>query len=60
MYSILSQGGDISAYVADLYVDKELDIIDLPKTDFASGSTCLVGETSNVYILGNDKEWKLL
>ena len=55
MYSILSQGGDTSAYVADLYVDKEPDIIDLPKNDFASGSTCLVGETSNVYILGNDK-----
>ena len=60
MYSILSQGGDTSAYVADLYVDKETDIIDLPKNDFASGSTCLVGETSNVYILGIDKIWKLL
>ena len=56
MYSILSQGGDTSAYVADLYVDKESDIIDLPKTDFASGSTCLVGETSNVYIPGTDQD----
>ena len=60
MYSITSQGGDTSAYVAELYVDSESDIIDLPTEDFASGSTCLVGETSNVYILGNDKEWKLL
>ena len=38
MYSILSQGGNTSAYVADLYVDKEIDIIDLPKNDFASGA----------------------
>ena len=60
MYSILSQGGDTSAYVADLYVDNEIDVADLPTEDFAPGSTCLVGETSNVYILGNDKEWKLL
>ena len=60
MYSITSQGGQTSAYIADLYVDNELDVVDLPKNDFAPGSTCLVGETSNVYILGNDREWKLL
>lgn len=60
MYSITSQGGQTSAYVVDLYVDNELDVVDLPKNDFAPGSTCLVGETSNVYILGNDREWKLL
>lgn len=60
MYSITSQGGDVSAYVAELYVDNESDIVDLPREDFAPGSTCLVGETSNVYILGNDREWKIL
>lgn len=60
MYSVLSQGGDTSAYVADLYVDTEAEIVDIPIQDFASGSACLVGETSNVYILGNDNQWHVV
>ena len=59
MYSITAQSGHTAAYVTSYVVDTESDVSTLP-TDVGIGSDCIVIETSNVYILGNDKEWKLL
>ena len=60
-YNIISQGNNKTAYLKEFVVDTESEIAELPtfpKT--AIGSNCLVIETSNVYILGNDNEWHKL
>ena len=59
MYNIISQNGDIQGYLTEYVADTESDIKDLP-INITPGSVCIVIETSNVYILGNDKIWKLL
>ena len=45
----------IAEYVADTFED----IKKLPKT-CTPGSVCLVINTSDVYMLNNKKEWKML
>ena len=44
----------------EFIVDTDADIADLPTKGVAPGSNCLVVETSDVYILGNDNEWHKL
>ena len=60
-YNIISQGNNKTAYLKEFVVDTESGISELPtfpKT--AIGSNCLVIETSDVYILGNDNKWHKL
>ena len=42
----------------ELVCDTEADVETLPTVNCAAGSSCLVIETSNVYILNSKKEWK--
>ena len=60
-YNIISQGNNKTAYLKEFVVDTESEISELPtfpKT--AIGSNCLVIETSDVYMLGNDNTWHKL
>ncbi len=57
-YRITSQRGEVEAYVMELVCDTEADVETLPTVNCAAGSSCLVIETSNVYILNSKKEWK--
>ena len=60
MINITQQGDQTTTYLMSYTADYETDITDLPIQDIAVGSTCFVIETSNVYMLGSDKEWKLI
>lgn len=57
-YRITSQRGEVEAYVMELVCDTEVDVATLPTVNCEAGSTCLVIETSNVYVLNSKKEWK--
>ena len=57
MYRLYKQNDDIQAYVTEFVADEEADVTNLPTT-VAPGSTCIVIESSNVYMLNNKKEWK--
>ena len=56
-YRITSQRGEVEAYVMELVCDTEADVETLPTVNCAAGSSCLVIETSNVYILNSKKEF---
>jgi hypothetical protein len=57
-YNITSQRGEVEAYVMELVCDTEADVSTLPTSNCAAGSTCLVIESSNVYVLNSEKVWK--
>lgn len=59
MINIRQQNDKIGVYVNEYVADTEADVQNLP-TDVYPGSACIVIETSNVYMLNNNKEWKLL
>lgn len=59
MYKIYKQNNDIQAYVAELIVDTEAEMADLP-TSFYPGSLCLAADTGKVYVLNPSKQWVLL
>ena len=42
----------------EFIVDTDADITDLPTKGVAPGSNCFVIETSTVYMLNNQNEWK--
>ena len=42
----------------EFIVDTDADIADLPTEGIAPGSNCFVIETSTVYMLNNQNEWK--
>lgn len=58
-YSAMDNSGktvyDLNSYV----VDTEADLLNVPINN-APGSTCIVVETSDVYMLNTDKKWKKL
>lgn len=56
MINIIKQNDNIASYIVEYIADTEEDIKDLPKNSFP-GSTCIVAETGNVYILNSKKEW---
>lgn len=58
-FSSTKQGAIQAPYVVEYVADKESDIKNLP-THVAPGSTCIVVESSSVYMLNNNKEWKVL
>lgn len=57
MYSIIRENDRAKYSITDYVADTEADIADLPTTA-NPGSTCIVIETSNVYMLNNQKQWK--
>lgn len=61
MINIIGQGDKATTYLMSYVADTEADITaEEPSDDIAIGSTCLVIETSNVYMLGSDRQWHLL
>jgi len=62
-YSITSQSGQTTYKVTEYVVNTEDEVSSIP-TDAASGSTILVIETANVYMLSvmenGTKQWMLL
>lgn len=61
MINIIGQGDKTTTYLMSYVADKEADITaEKPSDNIAIGSTCLVIETSNVYMLGSDRQWHLL
>lgn len=62
-YSITSQSGQTTYQVTEYVVNTETDVASVP-TDVASGSTILVIETGQVYMLSvmedGTKQWELL
>lgn len=59
MFSQTQTGSKITPGLVELVIDKESDLTSVP-THYAPGSVCIVIESSNVYMLNNEKEWKLL
>lgn len=61
MINIIGQGDKTTTYLMSYVADTEADLTaeEISNT-IAIGSTCLVIETSNVYMLGSDKQWHLL
>lgn len=57
-YSITNQSGNVETYLTEFICDTETDILTLPTENCKPGSSCLVIETSNVYILNSEKQWK--
>ena len=59
MYSMYKQNDNISAYVSDFVCDTEADIASLPtnKKEVYPGSTCLVAQTGEVYVLNASNQW---
>lgn len=55
-YSIMKQNDNTSPYVTEFVVDTVSDLSDLP-TSVAPGSTCLIANSSQVYVLNNAREW---
>lgn len=51
-----------SSIQKSLYCDTEADVANLPTSEdeIGLGSTCLVIESSNVYILGSNRTWEVL
>lgn len=59
MINILKSGNNPSKYVMEYIADTEDDIKSLT-TDATPGSTCLVIETAEVYMINGNHEWKKL
>lgn len=56
MYRLYKQNDNIQTYVTEFVADTEADIANLPTTVYP-GSTCIVAESSKVYILNASKQW---
>lgn len=59
MISIVSNNGTHNYDYKEFIVDTPEDIQKLPK-DCAAGSNAFVVSTSEVYMINNAKEWKLI
>ena len=60
MYSIMKDSNKIQYGVSEYVVDTKDDIEQIPLRDIKPGTICLVIDTSDVYMLNNNKEWKVL
>lgn len=58
MFSITTQGNKTMPYLTEFVADSESDLKKIDISAIAPGSTCIIIETSEVYILNNKKEWK--
>ena len=59
MVMLYKQNDNVSAYVKEFVAETEADVANLPtdKSEVYPGSTCIVTETSNVYILNPQYQW---
>jgi len=57
MFKITKQAEHTVAYVTEFVADTEDDVKNLPTTNVAPGSVCIVTATSNVYMLNNQNTW---
>lgn len=56
--NITKQGNSTSAYVTEFVVDSASDISNLPvQPEVATGSTCFVIATGDVYMLNSLESW---
>lgn len=55
-YSSIKQGAKEAPHVVEYVADTEADVANLP-THVAAGSTCIVIEGTQVYMLNNEKTW---
>ena len=58
-YTVIKQSDNISPYIVEYIVDTEADIASLP-TDGKQAwprSSCLVANTTKVYVLNNSNQW---
>ena len=60
MIILTSQSGKIMTYVNSYQADVEEDVEKIDLKEAAPGSSCLVLETGNVYMLNSEKQWVLL
>ena len=56
MISIIKQNGVVQQNINEFIIDEEIELKKLPK--ISHGSTCLVTNNGDVYILNGNKEWK--
>ena len=59
MFSIIKENNKTQYSLTEYIADKESDVENLPITCLP-GSTCIVIETSEVYILNTQHKWKKL
>lgn len=59
MFSIMKENDRARYSLVEYVADTENDVNNLP-TDCLPGSSCIVAETSNVYMLNNQGQWVLL
>lgn len=55
-YRAYKQNDNISAYVTEFVADTEADLTNLP-TSVYPGSTCIITESSKVFILSASGKW---
>ena len=56
MFRIYKQNDNTQPYVTEYIADTDSDVAELP-TDVYPGSTCIVADSTNVYILNTSKQW---
>lgn len=60
MFKITRSKDIATTYIVDIVADSETDVANLPtkaSDNIEAGSTCLVIETSEVYMLNNQDQW---
>lgn len=57
MYSYVKQTDKTTTYVSEFIADTTGDIDNIPVENIAPGSTCIVIDSSEVYMLNTKKEW---
>lgn len=60
MYSSIRQGDKTTPYVVEFVVNEVSEIDEIPTDTIRPGSTCIVINGSLVYMLDNNKQWKIL
>ena len=55
---LIKQGSRTDYNYKEYILDKEEDLDEVPITGCAPGSVCFIIETSDVYMLNSNKEWK--
>jgi len=60
MFKITRSKDTATTYIVDIVADSETDVANLPTKashNIEAGSTCIVIETSEVYMLNNQDQW---
>ena len=58
MFGYMSNSGKTTTYNNEYWADTEADVANIPVDSAAPGSTVIVIETGNVYMLNSKQEWK--